>query len=440
MDNSPPAAGPSVEASRPQTSSAPFDGRYVSHTILVTDDQASITETLRLIIASKIGCQVETADCAAAALPVLERGGIDVLVTDMVMPGLSGLDFVRRVRESSPDTDVIVMTGYTADFPFVDAIHAGASDFIAKPFQPGELEAKVLRILHDREARRARRIAEHKYRSLFELSTEGMALLLQDGYVIQEANQAFRELSGRGPEDLAGVSVLDLLDEQDRARLEQWLGFCAISGKGTIADLTLLHPDGKARSLDISVTFVPLEMNPALYMAFRDVTERREVDRQLADAAQRDALTGLSNKRSFQNRIEWAVNQAHERKLPLALLLIDLDNFKRCNDTHGHQVGDRLLEAIGEVVNKSIRATRDEGFRLGGDEFAVILIGASLESSQRVAERLQSEFSKIETYGTSMSIGIAEFQADHHVETFIRAADEALYRAKAAGKNTIEVA
>jgi len=287
---------------------------------------------------------------------------------------------------------------------------------------------------------RQRIVAENKYRSLFELSADGMVLLDHETHHIADANHAFRELCGLDNAALRTKQIYELFESIDRMRLEQWLIICSRSGGGTMADLVMLRQDERQIHVDVSATFIEAEFERIVFLSFRDVTEKREIESRLAEVAQKDELTGLYNKRSFQNRIEWAVESAKEQGTPLALVLIDLDNFKRCNDTYGHPVGDTLLRSVGEVISKSIRAsTADEGFRCGGDEFAVILHGVDEEGSQRVAQRMQSHFNRIERYETTMSIGVAMYKDSIPTNSFIRTADEALYRAKGEGKNTIVI-
>jgi diguanylate cyclase (GGDEF)-like protein len=156
----------------------------------------------------------------------------------------------------------------------------------------------------------------------------------------------------------------------------------------------------------------------------------------LIEAARKDELTSLFNRRSFDMQIEWAVKSAEENYSNYALQMIDIDNFKNCNDTYGHAIGDQVLRNLGEIIPKSIR-NLDSGFRFGGDEFAVILCGADSSISIIVAKRIQSYFNKIDNYGTSLSIGIAQFRMGMTAQEFVHLADNALYEAKRQGKNTI---
>jgi diguanylate cyclase (GGDEF)-like protein len=161
------------------------------------------------------------------------------------------------------------------------------------------------------------------------------------------------------------------------------------------------------------------------------------VQQKLAEAANTDAMTGLYNQGRFHARVNWAVTDALRRGRPLSLMFIDLDNFKRCNDTHGHPTGDALLRDVSRVLTSCSRSVDDEGFRLGGDEFALLLRGAELGVADRVATRVRDAFSQVERYGTTMSIGLAQLAEGMDADALTAAADEALYKAKASGKDTI---
>jgi diguanylate cyclase (GGDEF)-like protein len=163
------------------------------------------------------------------------------------------------------------------------------------------------------------------------------------------------------------------------------------------------------------------------------------VQQRLAEIASKDGITGLLNPRTFHTHIEGTVARLRTRLAPTTLVLIDIDNFKHCNDTYGHQQGDELLQRVGDLILESIRKG-DQGYRYGGDEFAILLHGADATIGSRVGERLRTVYIEGESFGTSMSVGVAQYQPGMDARDFVRAADKALYEAKGAGKNQIHVA
>ncbi|MBI1319620.1 MAG: diguanylate cyclase [Candidatus Hydrogenedens sp.] len=411
--------------------------------ILVADDEQPILDLLLSLLDIWCNAEVDTVGDWTSAETTLAEKPYDLLITDMNMPGNADPSCVRRVREQNPDLGIIVMTGFPEQFPYMAITQAGADDFIKKPFPGDELRAKIVRIARESRIRHERRRAEEKYRSLFQMSHEGMLVLNADTYEIEDANPAFAQLCGRNHETLNGVAFLDLLVAQDQQRLQPWLRVCSQIGMGTLADVKLTGNGNAVVHTDVSATFIHADNDRLVYLKFKDITERIEVESRLADAAQKDELTGLYNKRSFQSQLQGSIARASkdENKI-MALLLLDLDNFKRCNDTYGHQAGDKVLQNVGESIQRSIRSS-DLGFRCGGDEFAVILRDTTVEASMRIASRMQDEFAGMEAYGTTMSIGVAPFlpgESDKSPETLIKRADEALYRAKGAGKNAVELA
>lgn len=166
--------------------------------------------------------------------------------------------------------------------------------------------------------------------------------------------------------------------------------------------------------------------------------------RKLEELARVDALTGLGNRRAFEQAFDSAVRFASRFNSKLSILLIDLDGMKRLNDEHGHPAGDQGLRAVGELLQAWLRGT-DVSCRCGGDEFAVILPGTGQKGSKHVAEKLRRaiETLTIVVDGETLrpftaSIGIAVYGVHGaSVEEMVQVADEALYQAKRAGKNRV---
>jgi len=159
-------------------------------------------------------------------------------------------------------------------------------------------------------------------------------------------------------------------------------------------------------------------------------------------AATTDNLTGLKNRGAFGDRFPREVEGSARYGTPLSLVMIDLDNFKAVNDTHGHPVGDRLLRSLAQVILDTVRKA-DEAFRYGGDEFVLILPSTGLKGAERVTQRLQRTMgtsgilSELPPVQSSISCGVAAYEAGETAHAFLDRADAALYRAKRAGKDRI---
>ncbi len=152
-----------------------------------------------------------------------------------------------------------------------------------------------------------------------------------------------------------------------------------------------------------------------------------------------DELTGVFNRRFFDSAIERELKQATRRNREFSLLIIDIDNFKRVNDTHGHTTGDAVISALGKLLKRSMRS-EDTPCRIGGEEFAVILPETSAEGAMIVSEKIRTEFAKLKIASTDLSLsgGLATFPCDATTSAeLIDRADQMLYFAKYAGKNRI---
>ena len=413
------------------------DSDHAKYSILIADDEELVAQATRDLLEMRLACHVNIVSSGDAVIEYLEARAADVLIADMVMPGLNGLELIKTVQSGWPGTDVIVITGHSEDFPFVDVIRAGAKDFIGKPYAPAELEAKLVRLFRERALLEARLVAEDKYRSVFDLNTNGMALLDEKSHCISDVNAAFCNLSGRTREQLLSAPFADLLDPFERGRFEQGLILCSRLEQGTLGDLVVVRPDGQEIFLDVSVSFIQAGLERIVCLSLKDTTEKRQLEEHLVEAAQMDQLTGLLNKRSFATEVEAAVTRARGEGGNLSMLFVDVDDFKSCNDKYGHQVGDSVLRTIGKIILKNTRRGQDAGFRYGGDEFAVVLGGADVQVALRIGERIRLDLAQAENFGTSLSIGIAEYKAGMTSADLLRCADDALYRAKSLGRNTV---
>jgi diguanylate cyclase (GGDEF)-like protein len=186
-----------------------------------------------------------------------------------------------------------------------------------------------------------------------------------------------------------------------------------------------------------------LDLNNQLDLAQRDLVRtnrelarREEVIRQLSLT---DALTGVGNRRSLDDRLAAESERAKRYGLPLSLLILDIDHFKRVNDTFGHIAGDAVLRAMGVLLRRFLRQS-DSAARLGGEEFVVLMPGTTLADATAVAERMCQEIAaqeRVDPPSITASFGVAGLQGDESGVALLARADAALYLAKTGGRNRV---
>jgi diguanylate cyclase (GGDEF)-like protein len=271
--------------------------------ILVVDDDQRVCEVLKELFGAM---QFPTTSSLSGeeALRMLKEKQYTFLLADMKMPQMNGMELIRRTRENFPSVSVVAMTGYTDEYQYVDIINAGANDFVKKPIDIAELEAKIVRCISERDLR--------------------------------------KELSR------------------------------------------------------LSMT---------------------------------DSLTGLFNQRQFYMRLREEIVRSTRQKHSLALILMDLDNFKEYNDKHGHIAGDEALRDVGKAILRSIREGVDSGYRYGGDEFAIILIDSDLSIAQEIGKRVHLAIR--DNGELRASLGYAVYGGENmNLTDFVALADADLYRSK----------
>jgi diguanylate cyclase (GGDEF)-like protein/PAS domain S-box-containing protein len=293
--------------------------------------------------------------------------------------------------------------------------------------------------------RRAAGIVEARYASLIRNASDVIMIADVDGR-LRFASPAAERTFAMNPDDLIGRNLLDLWGDADRERLATFLAEVASTRGRTIGPVEVVVGSGNRRSTLESVGSNLLD-DPAiagLALNFRDVSERKALEEQLRQLAFHDPLTLLANRSLFRNRVQHALALAQRSGQRVAVMFLDLDNFKNVNDSLGHDAGDRLLQAAAQRLVKCTRPS-DTVARLGGDEFAILLEGINQEGDvERIATAITESFNEPLVLDGSdaniaASIGIAFSQSGDDTEQLLRNADIAMYNAKAAGKGRFVV-
>lgn len=285
--------------------------------------------------------------------------------------------------------------------------------------------------------------------ALLENITEGIVACDQDG-ILSVFNRATRELHGLPEEHLAPELWAEhydlyLADGTTRMGKDQIPLFRALSGEQVRDVEMVIAPKDRPRRVVVCNGRALFERNgekSGAVVAMHDITQRKQSELSLQQLAHFDQLTGLPNRRLFQESLDGAIRQADSQQSVVFLMFLDLDNFKDVNDTLGHAVGDGLLREVGQRLLRSVRM-RDSVSRMGGDEFGVILVAPddpeiAARIATKIIESLAAPF-EIEghTLSTSASIGITAYPLDTaDAHGMVRFADLAMYEAKHSGKNS----
>jgi diguanylate cyclase (GGDEF)-like protein/PAS domain S-box-containing protein len=293
--------------------------------------------------------------------------------------------------------------------------------------------------------RRASR-TQRDLRSIFDTAPIATIVLDATDRVV-EANTAMSRIVGGQPGDLAGRRLVELVHADDRALLHVVLAELRHDvSAGLETEVRLCHPAREA-PVTVSIHAVQMQRRRArdeqrMLLQVLDITERKDAEARLQHLADHDTLTGLLNRRRFEQ--ELARHLAHTRRYGAegAAIVIDLDRFKPVNDTFGHAAGDRVLAEVGRVLRERLRGT-DAVARLGGDEFAILLQRVDRDGAAAVAQSLvetvraqvASADEADDARGVTISVGVVMFEgcAAPSAERFLAAADLAMYEAKAAG-------
>ncbi|MCC6983452.1 MAG: PleD family two-component system response regulator [Bauldia sp.] len=451
----------------------------MSARILVVDDVPANLKLLEARLRAEY-FEVACVNNGPEAIEICARGQADIILLDVMMPGMDGFEVCRRLK-ADPRTayiPVVMVTALDQPADRVAGLEAGADDFLTKPVNDIALFTRVrslvrLKMLTDELAMRVAStdMGVDPLGRDVPTGENGRILLVDDRpssvnritttlaahhKVSVEANpQEALFLAADRDFDLAIVSLE--LEAYDGLRLCSQLR--SLDRTRMLPILAMVSPDDNTkllRGLDIGVNdylMRPLDKNELLARVKTQVRRKRFSDRlrdtvQLTlEMAMTDGLTGLHNRRYLERHLTSLVDQSLTSGKPLSVLILDIDHFKSVNDTHGHDAGDDVLRAFTDRIRRSVRGI-DLACRLGGEEFVVVMPDTDESRAMEVGERLR-EAVAAEAFtvadGAALwvtaSIGVAtlSFSSDTP-QSMLKRADVALYRAKNEGRNRVAAA
>ena len=456
----------------------------MSARVLIVDDLPTNLKVLEAKLLAEY-FDVLTAGGGQEALDIAAKELPDIVLLDVMMPEMDGFEACRRLK-AEPKTahiPVVMVTALNEIHDRVTGLEAGADDFLTKPVDDIALLARIkslvrLKMVIDEWHRREQTcdqlgVLDDDRPLPDEVKTTGKVLVIEkstlrankirevleeeQNTVVSAATSA--EGFSLGMEDEFDLIIVSLqLDGADGLRLCSQYRSHETTRHTPI--LLICEPEEKEallKGFELGVNdylIRPIDGNELKARARTQLRHKHFHDR-LRDNYQRslslaltDSLTGLHNRRYVTAHLESMIRQSLEKGKSLALLMIDIDFFKKVNDTHGHGAGDEVLRGVAERIKRNFREF-DLPARIGGEEFVVVMPDSRLDVAVSVAERLRSKIAEtpfvvsgeVETIAVTVSIGVALTKASgDSADDLMNRADEALYEAKGSGRDRVVTA
>ena len=412
------------------------------YTILIVDDVK-----VNLILLSELLYEydITTASNGKDALDLAKNKSPDLILLDIVMPDMDGYEVCEELKknEDTKKIPVVFVTSNADEESIEKAYSVGGIDYVTKPFKTKELLARVKTQIGYADVQKE---LEEKIKLIDK--NVSYSSTDTDGNII-EVSEAFCKISGYTKEELIGKkhSILRHKDMDKNVYEDLWTTIT--KGKSWLGEVKNNKKDASFFWTDVLITPIFNKIGKIVkYTAIRqDISDHKRVEQ----LALMDQLTGLYNRRHFNNALPIEINRSRRNGLSLSFIMLDIDYFKQYNDFYGHQRGDDVLSYIGEVLKKELGRSEDLAFRLGGEEFGIIFTSNNAIYSKSKAEdvrksimklNIEHNMSKVSNILTA-SLGLVtidfsnEKNKDIWDKEIYKLADDELYKAKAEGRNRV---
>lgn len=412
--------------------------------VLLVEDEAGDAYLVKTALkqSKDVEFNVTWSQSLSQAQQMLNSECFDVILLDLSLPDSEGLATVKLARCCACDIPIVVLTGREDTDFALNALKAGANDYMVKGDFGFDGLARVIRY----SLLRAEMEAENRL-LIAALSAAANGIVITDvNAVIKWANPAFTELTGYELEEALNHKPSELVrsNKQSAEFYEEMWGKL-LAGEQWQGEVINKRKDGSLYHENLSIA--PVKNARGEITNFvgvkQDISERKQLEAQLQNLANTDPLTSLFNRRVFLEHLTQETHRVARSKNCAAVLMLDLDFFKRVNDTYGHAMGDEVLKKFAEMIVKHTRDI-DISARFGGEEFVILLPDSNREKANTMAERLRKEVSAIAiphakgNVTITVSIGAALIIPENaNGELALNRADHALYEAKETGRNRI---
>jgi diguanylate cyclase (GGDEF)-like protein/PAS domain S-box-containing protein len=424
----------------------------VNRILLITNDPRDANTLKDVLGNAKDGpYEIEWMARLSTGLERLRTGGIDAIIVDLSLPDSSGIGTFDQLFAAAPHTPIMTLSTAEDESLAIEAVQRGAQGYLSKDYFESNLVSQALRNIIQRKTVEEAFYKE-KARAEIALNSISDAVICTDlSGNIDYLNIAAEKMTGWSREDARGrpiAEVFKLINGVTREPTPNPVDLVLQLDQpmGLNADTVLIRRDGSEAPIEDSASPIH-DWNGQLtgvVIVFHDVSAAHAMTKKMAHLAQHDFLTNLPNRLLLNDRIAQAIALAKRRGTQLAVLFLDLDNFKHTNDSLGHATGDKLLQSVTQRLIGCVRSS-DTVSRQGGDEFVILLTeGRDEHNAALTADKILGalafphSIAKRNLHVTT-SIGISVYPADgQDAETLIKNADTAMYHAKEKGRNNYQ--
>lgn len=436
-----------------QLAAAPMKGSHECVLLIAADADEAARVLGELGSVTEESFEVQWVTELSRGIERLRDGGVSAAVLDLNLSDSQGLETFNQLFEVAPDLPILILSEAGTEEIARQAVHLGAYDYLINEQADGYRLRRTVRTMIDRHALEAVRVENELATTTLNLIGEGILRTDADGNVAY-LNRFAEKMTGWSRAEARGrpfADVLRLIDNVSGASLDDAVAIAlqadkTASGMTSSINCTLVRRDGEEFGIESRVAIIHDQDGNAVgaVVAFRDVSAARVASLEMSRVAQHDVLTNLPNRALFNDRLSQAISLAERQSKQLAVLFVDLDQFKRINDSLGHSVGDRLLRSVARRLVACVRRT-DTVSRLGGDEFLILL--SQIEHSEDAAITARKILRAVaaphvidsKSLDVNVSIGGSTYPADaQNAETLVSYADVAMYEAKQQGRNSYQ--
>ena len=408
-------------------------------TILYVEDEENIRTMLSRFIL-RFCKEIYIAKNGAEGLELYKEFQPDIVISDIKMPVMNGLEMVKAIKKINSEQVVLYTTAHNESGFLLESIEMQVDGYVLKPIDLDIFGIKIQKYIEQIEMKKNYRAHIEILKEVAYLQNDLLLVLDKNYHTIFANNKTLDFFAVKNYEDIVFSSSL-FVKHSDFYVPKDGVASC-------IEELLILQDDKRVVAIEDAKTHEPkaflitlkrTEDSLHTIIALSEVTNMKINYKKSQIKAYTDELTKIANRAKFNEELQKEIDISKMHGFELSLVVMDIDYFKKFNDTYGHKVGDMILVELASLIVKNTRQS-DTFARWGGEEFVYLLPNANIAGAQKVANNLREDIEShdfADGHSVTCSFGCAQLQEGDTMDSFFTRADKALYEAKSSGRNRV---